>query len=380
MKENIFPVNRKGHIANPDEEKALGRKVFPLYTKYREESHAIALPESVLNGYPYKIRSLIIMGGSVCTSWPNPSIWKQTLSELDFLVCVDRQLTLDASYADIVLPVTTGFEIDSYCYYGSTIRIREKVIDPVGEARSDYFILAELAKRLGYGHLYPQTREEVLRYALGASDYTLEDLKGNGGILKVPAVPMQYKKWEKGLLRADGKPGFETPSGKFEIASSILKEYGYDALPVYVEPKEGPLGDPGLAKAYPLVFNSGALIGPDYRTMYRSVPQFMKERPFPTVLMNPSDAKERGIEHEDRVKVRTRHGQVMVRAWVTEDIMQGCADVSTGGGGPLGTKEWQECNVQECTNLYHYDPISGFPIYKTLLCQVEKMEYDYIKG
>jgi hypothetical protein len=49
---------------------------------------------------------------------------------------------------------------------------------------------------------------------------------------------MQYKKWEKGLLRRDGKPGFETPSGKFEIASSILYEHGYDALPVFHEPVE----------------------------------------------------------------------------------------------------------------------------------------------
>jgi anaerobic selenocysteine-containing dehydrogenase len=374
MKENIFPINRKGHIENPAKEKLLGNNLFPLYTKYRDESHAILLPNSVLKGDPYKIRSLIIMGSSVCTSWPDPSIWKQTLNELDFLVCVDRQLTLDASYADIVLPVCTGFELESYCYYGSAIRLREKVIEPLGEARSDYFILAELAKRLGYGHLYPQTHEAVLAYALGNSGFTVEDLKANGGMLTVMQVPMQYKKWEKGLLREDGKPGFETPSGKFEIASSILKDHGYDALPVYVEPKEGPLADPLLAKEYPLVFNSGALIGSDFRTSFRSVPQFMKERPFPTVLMNPRDAKDRGIEHEDRVKVRTRHGETTVRAWVTEDITRGCVDVCTGGGGPLGTKEWQECNVQECTNLSHYDPISGFPIYKTLLCQVEKVK------
>ena len=47
---------------------------------------------------------------------------------------------------------------------------------------------------------------------------------------------MQYKKWEKGLLRQDGQPGFDTPTGKFEIASTILEEHGYDPLPVYTEP------------------------------------------------------------------------------------------------------------------------------------------------
>ena len=52
--------------------------------------------------------------------------------------------------------------------------------------------------------------------------------------------------YEKGLLRKDGQPGFNTPSGKVEIASSMLAEYGYDPLPAYSEPVEGPLGSPEL--------------------------------------------------------------------------------------------------------------------------------------
>ena len=71
----------------------------------------------------------------------------------------------------------------------------------------------------------------------------------------MPTVLMEYRKWEKGLLRADGRPGFDTPTGKFEIASTILEEHGYDALPVYTEPAEGPLAQPELARDYPLVFN-----------------------------------------------------------------------------------------------------------------------------
>jgi cysteine desulfurase NifS len=41
-----------------------------------------------------------------------------------------------------------------------------------------------------------------------------------------------------------------------------------------------------------------------------------------------------------------------------------------GGGGPLGSKAWQDCNVNELTDLENYDPISGFPVYKALLCEV----------
>ncbi|MBT7209846.1 MAG: molybdopterin-dependent oxidoreductase, partial [Candidatus Scalindua sp.] len=86
MKQNNFSVNREGHVPNPDVRKALGRERFPVYSAYRGESHAISLPESVLEGKPYPIRSLIILGGSIITSWPQPAIWRKTLNKLDFLV------------------------------------------------------------------------------------------------------------------------------------------------------------------------------------------------------------------------------------------------------------------------------------------------------
>ncbi|MFQ5798179.1 MAG: molybdopterin-dependent oxidoreductase, partial [Bacteroidota bacterium] len=157
MKRNAFPINREGLVPNPDVRKALGRDRFPIYSMYRGESHAIALPDAVLNGEPYNIRSLIILGGSIITAWPNPALWRETLGSLDFLVCIDRHYTADAAYADILLPATTMYEITSYMTYGPVFKIREKVIEPVGEARNDFLILAELAKRLGYGERYPQS-------------------------------------------------------------------------------------------------------------------------------------------------------------------------------------------------------------------------------
>jgi anaerobic selenocysteine-containing dehydrogenase len=114
MKSSAFPINRDGLIKNPDVNIRLGKDRFPVYIKYRDEAHASALPESVLNGNPYKIRSLIIQGASIITSWPDPGLWKRTLNALDFLVCIDRQLTADAAYADIVLPAATYYEIESY--------------------------------------------------------------------------------------------------------------------------------------------------------------------------------------------------------------------------------------------------------------------------
>jgi hypothetical protein len=53
--------------------------------------------------------------------------------------------------------------------------------------------------------------------------------------------------------------------------------------------------------------------------------------------------------------------------------MQGVIEANMGGGGPVGPQAWQQCNINELTNLDHYDPISGFPVYKALLCDVIKV-------
>ncbi|MDY6967077.1 MAG: IscS subfamily cysteine desulfurase [Spirochaetota bacterium] len=373
MSKNKFPINREGHIPNPDVKKAAGYNNFPIYTKYRGEFHANILPRAVLEGKPYPIRLLISLGASIITSWPQSGIWRKTLEALDFLVCIDRQLIADAAYADIILPSTTYYEIESYMVYESIFRIREKVIEPVGEAKNDFFILSELANRLGYGNLYPQNEDELLTHVLKNSGFTLDQVRKAGGIAQIPTVMMQYKKWEKGLLREDGKPGFDTPSGKFEIASSILEEHGYDALPIYTEPGEGPLSQPDLAKEYPLIFNSGARSNIDLHTLHHTIPKLSKEKPVPTVMLNTKDAEKRGIENGDYVHIKTKRGAVSMYAYVTDDIVQGAVEASGAGGGALGPKSWREANINELTDLKRYDPISGFPVYKALLCDVVKI-------
>lgn len=374
MLDSHFPVNRSSNQQNPDLDKAVAREKFPIYSNYRGESHASGLVSSVLKGEPYKIRGLMIHGASLLTSWPQSSIWRETLSKLDFLVCIDRQMTADAAYADIVLPATTMFEIDSYMVYGPIFRLREKVVEPVGEARNDYLIMAELAKRLGYGDIYPQTEEEMIRRALDGSGYTLEDVKEAGGWVKLNSSMMEYKKWQKGGLRHDGKPGFDTPSGKFEIWSTTLEDYGYEPLPKYVEPTEGPLGNPALSKQFPLVFNSGARPHTDFRSQHHGIKGLLKDNPEPTVELNVEDAAERGVEPGDLVEVRTPRGSIPFRARVSMDIVKGAIECNMGGGTPVGPKAWQEWNVNELTDIENYDEISGFPVYKSLLCEVVKVE------
>ncbi len=374
MLNSTFPINRACNQANPNLKIAIGREEFPIYSDYRGESHATGLVNSVLKGEPYRIRALLIQGASLLTSWPQTPVWRETLAGLDFMVCIDRQLTADAAYADIVLPATTMFENESYMVYGPIFRLRERIIEPLGEARNDYLIMAGLARHLGYGHLFPQTEDAMVRLALQGSGYTLEEVKAAGGWVKLPTPMMEYKKWQKGGLRQDGQPGFDTPTGKFEIRSTILEEYGYEPLSKYIEPREGPLGNPKLAEKFPLVFSSGARTRNDFRSQHHGIPGLAGDYPEPTVDINTHDATARDIASGDLVKVMTPRGSVPFRARVSDDIMPGTIECAMGGGTPVGTKAWQEWNVNELTDLNNLDDISGFPVYKALLGEVAKIE------
>ncbi len=368
-----FPINRDNILSNPDLKKAVARDKFPLYSHYRGESHASGLVDSVLHSDPYRIRGFIIHGASILTSWPQSHIWRKTLSGLDFLVSIDRQMTADCAYADIVLPATTMFEIESYMTYGPIFRIREKIIEPFGEARDDYLIMAHLADRLGYGHLFPQSREAMLRYVLNNSGFTLEQVREAGGMVQIKSPVMEYRKWEKGKLRPDGRPGFDTPTEKFEIHSAILQDYGYNPLPEYIEPEEGPLASPEVYSQYPLVFNSGARSQSYFRSQHHGIPSLSQDHPEPFVEMNREDAQIRGIKSGDLVKVISKRGEVLFRAVVSDQIKKGSVECNMGGGSPIGPEMWRKSNVNELTDLSNCDIISGFPVYKALLCEVVKL-------
>jgi anaerobic selenocysteine-containing dehydrogenase len=350
----------------------IGAETYPLYYEVRREAHAAALPQAILESKPYPLRSLIISGASLLTAWPNPALWRQALADLDFLVVVNRFATADAHFADLLLPATTMFEIESYMIHDGYVQLRQQVIEPLGEARNDYLIFAELAQRLGYGHLWPQTEEVMVARALQGTGVTLEELRTHPEGIQYAEPEMRYRKYASGELRSDGQPGFETPSGKFEITSEWLRQHGYEPLPVYTEPVESPHSTPEIALNYPLIFNSGARTQSAFRSQHHNIPSLVAMQPQPLVYIHVVDAQARQISDGDPVYVTSPRGRVPLWACVTENILPGVVEVNMGGGGPLGPEAWQQANVNELTDFDNRDPISGFPVYKCLLCDVVK--------
>ncbi|MFQ9703831.1 MAG: molybdopterin-dependent oxidoreductase [Enterocloster clostridioformis] len=149
-------------------------------------------------------------------------------------------MTEDAKYADVVLPATTLWENDSFCEYRASIRLREQIIGPVGEAKADLFIYQQLAEYMGKPDAFPKNKEELYERAFKGRESLLERLKEHPeGI--VFENKRTYRKYETGgNSRADGRKGFPTPSGKFEISSTVPEDMGYTGYPVYKDISEEP--------------------------------------------------------------------------------------------------------------------------------------------
>ncbi|MDD4767691.1 MAG: molybdopterin-dependent oxidoreductase, partial [Desulfotomaculaceae bacterium] len=134
----------------------IGAREYPLFHELTGCAQYMEFPRAVLTETPYPVKGLLINGSSTLTAYPQPEIFEEAYRQLDFMLVIDLVMTRDALFADVVLPAATYYETNSYMRYPGYARLRRRVIEPVGQARNCTMIMAELARRLGYGQLYPQ--------------------------------------------------------------------------------------------------------------------------------------------------------------------------------------------------------------------------------
>jgi anaerobic selenocysteine-containing dehydrogenase len=380
-----YPVPfQKPNVHFPTGVPPIGKDKHPFYFQLTNSAQFMEFPRSVLDEDPYKTRFLLIGGASILTSFPNTALFKKAFEALDYMVSVDIFFNADACYADMVLPAATYYETASLCTYRNvdpfpfSIQYRKKIIEPIGEALNSYLIYARLAARLGYGHLFPQTEDDMVKFLIEKLPIDFDDFirrseEGPIPLYQENIPPYKEKKWLTGKLRRDKRPGFATPSGKWEIRSSTLESFGYNPAPVYEEMTEGPERRE-MAREFPLTLITGARIRSTFRSQHLNIPGLLKMQPNAEAIIHTEDAGERGISTGDRVRVTTERGSVVFTARVTENILKNVVEVNQGGGSPIQAEGWRESNVNLLTDDRNRDPISGFPAFKALICQVEKIE------
>lgn len=343
----------------------IGAREYPVFYALTGKGQFIEFPRAVLYDDPYPARALIIIGGSPFLSYPQPELWRKVYEGLEFLVVVDRFFTSEARWADVILPAVTYYEIASFQYYKDRICLRRKVIEPVGEAMNDLLIIARIADRLGYGHLFPQNEKDIFERAFADNPGVLQTLTKT---VPIEQGERHYRKYESGRLRSDGRPGFPTHSGKLEIQSSLLAKYGYDALPIYTDPYQssGKMGE------YPFALTTGARNPFKYNSQYLNIPDLVKHQPEPVLEINPIDALSCSIRDGDPVWVKTANGKIKLTAYLTENICPGALHAPYGGGNLHQDDNWKEANINILLSLQSRDPISGYITCKAVPCALER--------
>lgn len=355
-----------------DKIKPVGYDEFPLFCDMTGQMQFTKFPQAVLEEKPYKVAGLLNIGSVISINYPSSSLYEKALGELEMFVTADRFLSKDALYADVVLPATSYFEDKSFVIYNDMVRIRDQVIEKIGESRSNVAILRALAEKMGFGDKYPKDSDEMIKIQFKNMPGILEKLKENPQGVKIDQDQRQYRKYESGGLRSDGEKGFPTESAKFEFKSKMLESYGFDGLPIFVHAEEGRIQNPSLAEEYPLILNTGARIQSTFRTQHLNIDSLVKIQEAPHIIINTKDAKERGIQSGDEVIVSSPRGQIKVVADVVDGINPGDTELNIGGGQEFQKGLWKDANTNYLTDIDNHDPISGFPIFKNLLCQVSK--------
>ena len=305
-------------------------------------------------------------------------------SKVECLVVQDNFLTPTARFADVVLPACTQFEtwgVEDGWKYGDEVILMPKVVEPPGECRSDYAICAGLARRLGVEEAFTEGRDELAwvewvldRYREGRFPDLppLEELlEKNVGVWAKPVTRPAVAFAE--FRRDPEAHPLDTQSGKIEIFSKALHEKGrpdeIPAVPRYVEEWESPFGPE--AEAYPL-----QVIG--HHTLHRVHSTHDNvdwlEEAFPQrVFLNPLDAKARGIEDGDEVRVFNARGAVRLRCRVTPRILPGVIDIPQGAWWtPDERGEDRRGNVNVLTSE-RWTPLAFGTAQHTAMAQVERV-------
>lgn len=326
-------------------QKVFGAGKLPNWPLPEECKAASAPKESVdIRDDKSGIRMLYFQDGAIQQCSANMNETAKWIDTLDFVVAQEIYHTPSVDYADIVLPTCSHFELDQEIGSLRALRghalLQQKVLDPLFESRTDFWIETEIAKRLGYGDTIPESYEELVRYQLdNAKDeavkgITLEELIESNGVVALNDQPE--------IARSYVGQKYATASGKIDLYYENLVNYG-QALPAWEDPCEAYAGNP-LRDEYPLQFFQRRTKYHIHCNMVDStwIQQFFK----PSVEMNPVDAESRGLASGDIVEVVNDRGSFSCECVITNAIRPGTVAVVEG----IWDKYLESGAIQSVTN------------------------------
>ena len=255
--------------------------------------------EDTSGGVP--VHSLYIFSSNPAITAPNQNLVRQGFMRDDlFTVVHERFFTDTCAYADIILPATSSAESDdifnSYGHY--TIAASYQAIPPVGESKSNWQVISELAQRMGLDDpFFAMTERELIEHMVRNSTKLSQDEQDailRGDLVEV-ALPDNYKM------------DFKTPSGKIEI----LNHRESIPLITYTEP----YGDD--EPFWLIIGNDIRILDSSFCELEFDDSELMKLR------MHPDDAALYNINNSDAVEIYNNRGAVRIKVYLDDTVQRG---------------------------------------------------------
>jgi anaerobic selenocysteine-containing dehydrogenase len=304
-----------GDVMPPEQmAKRIGIEEYPVAKEFHWRAQADMVLEAMLTDKPYPLKGAWIAGNNMLTSSANPRKYQEALNRLDFIITSDVFMNPTiVALADVVLPAGSMAERDGIRAWWTPLNAMQKSID-VPDCKPDEEVCLEMARRFN-PNLKWQSLRELYDDFLKPSGMNYDELKEKGWVFPPQGHSTQpYGRHEKGLLRKDGKPGFNTPTGKVELYSTHLERMGYDPLPSYEEPHMSPYSTPELAKEYPLILSTGRRSILYFHAEHRNIKPLRELEPHPVVEIHPDTARSLGINDGDWVWLENPHGKCKRKA------------------------------------------------------------------
>lgn len=342
------------------------------------ELHKV-MRDGELEGEPYVVKALYSTSANSMSNYCSQNEWhNHILPNLDFIVCVDTEITDSASYADIVLPAAFWFEVNDLRvgYNNPYIIYQEKAIDPLYESKPDSEIIALIGRAMGLAEFFPEDYDddrwiELLLDddLLRAMNITFERLKKEKVIRGEGSAEHPFIRGEHGFNTESGRANLycENPVPRVDFGQDVSHLIEKERFPYFKPPGEAWKKNPLYAK-YPLVYVQEHS---RYRvhTQWFNVPMLRELDPEPLAKISRADAESRGIQTGDIVTVFNDRGSVAIKAEVNDAISPGVLSIPKG---------WQKSQFiqggyQEMTNS-ETDPMAvNFPFFDSLV-EVKKRE------
>jgi len=322
------------------------------------------------------IKAIWIMATNPAVSLPDSHLVRQALEKCPLVVVSDCVANTDTTqFADILLPAQSWGEKDGTVTNSERCISRQrKLFQAPGEAQSDWWIMAEVAKRMGYGDAFNyQDSVDVFReYAqLSGFENHSEDKQGRGvyrdfdisllenidGEQYDKLKPTQWpisKQSPQGTQRLFADGSFNTADGRANL--------------IAIEPS---LSQANIDADYPFILNTGR-IRDQWHTMTRTgkSPRLMAHRDQPFVDINPEDAQRLALCEGQLVEVNSPQGSAIVRVQIDSAQRPGELFI------PIHwTDNFASQAVVNRLLLAHTDPISGQPEFKQTAVNLKAFEH-----